>query len=83
MAMREAGSRTRAVFEAALVTAGVPLNRLRVSIELPSNEAVRAGAEAGAGAAALSASVVTGLLHKVPFRLTGGFSVFATPGATP
>lgn len=73
-AMREAGSGTRAVFEAALVAAGVPLDRLCVSIELPSNEAVRAAVEAGAGAAALSASVVAGsleagLLHHVPFQL--------------
>lgn len=73
-AMREAGSGTRAEFEAALVAAGISLNSLRVSIELPSNEAVRAAAEAGAGAAALSASVVAGsleagLLHHVSFQL--------------
>ena len=77
-AMREAGSGTRAEFEAALVTSGVPLNELRIAIELPSNEAVRAATEAGAGAAALSASVVAGsleagLLHRVPFQLPARF----------
>ena len=73
-AMREAGSGTRAEFEAALVASGVPLSSLRVSIELPSNEAVQAAAEAGAEAAALSASVVAGsleagLLCHVSFQL--------------
>ena len=73
-AMREAGSGTRAEFEAALAAVDMPPSTLPVAIELPSNEAVRAAAEAGAGAAALSASVVAGsleagLLHHIPFDL--------------
>ena len=43
-AMREAGSGTRAEFEAALAAACVPSNDLPIAIELPSNEAVRAAA---------------------------------------
>ena len=48
--------------------------QLQVALELPTNEAVRAAVEAGAGAAALSASVVAGsieagLLHQVGFTL--------------
>jgi DNA-binding transcriptional LysR family regulator len=72
--MREAGSGTRSAFEAALSHAGLPPSRLRVVMELPSNEAVRAAVEAGLGATALSASVAApaleaGLLHQVPVTL--------------
>ena len=47
---------------------------LRVLLELPSNEAVRAAVEAGLGATAISSSVAVasleaGLLHQVDFRL--------------
>jgi uncharacterized protein YjbJ (UPF0337 family) len=47
---------------------------LRICLELPSNEAVRAAVEAGLGATAISASVAApsieaGLLHQVRFRL--------------
>ena len=71
--LREPGSGTRSVFEAALDGFGVAPGSLRVVLELPSNEAVRAAVEAGTGATALSASVAapsleTGLLHQV--RLT-------------
>ena len=55
--LREPGSGTRSVFEAALADAGAT-DTLRVAMELPSNEAVRAAVEAGAGATVLSASVV-------------------------
>jgi DNA-binding transcriptional LysR family regulator len=72
--LRERGSGTRSVFEAALAEFGIKPTALRVQLELPSNEAVRAAAEAGLGAAALSASVVApsieaGLLRQVKFRL--------------
>lgn len=72
--LRERGSGTRSVFEQALGRAGVAPEQLRISMELPSNEAVRAAVEAGLGATALSASVVAssienGLLHHVPFKL--------------
>jgi DNA-binding transcriptional LysR family regulator len=71
--LREPGSGTRSVFEAELARAGMT-GRLRVALELPSNEAVRAAVEAGAGATVLSASVVAasleaGLLHRVQLDL--------------
>lgn len=72
--LRERGSGTRSVFEDALVRLGLKTHALRVSLELPSNEAVRAAVEAGLGATAISASVVVssleaGLLQQVDFRL--------------
>ena len=72
--LREPGSGTRSVFEAALQTFGVSLAAVRIVLELPSNEAVRAAVEAGLGATAISASVASsgleaGLLHHVPFDL--------------
>jgi DNA-binding transcriptional LysR family regulator len=72
--LREPGSGTRSAFEAALDGFGIAPSTLRVALELPTNEAVRAAAEAGAGATALSASVVAGsieagLLHQVGFAL--------------
>lgn len=71
--VRETGSGTRSEFEAELARAGVT-SHLRVALQLPSNEAVRAAVEAGAGAAVLSASVVApsleaGLLHRVQLAL--------------
>lgn len=72
--LREPGSGTRSVFEDALAHLGIDAHRLRMPLELPSNEAVRAAVEAGLGATALSASVAAssieaGLLHQVAFRL--------------
>ena len=69
--LREAGSGTRAMFEAAVQRFHPSL---RVALELPSNEAVRAAVEAGLGATALSASVAapgleSGRLHLVGFDL--------------
>jgi DNA-binding transcriptional LysR family regulator len=71
--LREPGSGTRSVFEAALAQAGIT-TLLRVALELPSNEAVRAAVEAGAGATVISASVVApsleaGLLHRIHLDL--------------
>ena len=71
--LREPGSGTRSVFEEVVRNAGSQ-GRLRVVLELPSNEAVRAAVEAGMGATALSASVAApsieaGLLKQVPFIL--------------
>ena len=71
---REPGSGTRLKFEEALRTKGVDPGRLRVALELPSNEAVRSAVEAGLGAAALSATVVAagieaGLLHELGLEL--------------
>lgn len=72
--LRERGSGTRSVFEEALAHLGIQLCDLRIAMELPSNEAVRAAVEAGLGATALSASVAapsieSGLLHHVQFSL--------------
>jgi DNA-binding transcriptional LysR family regulator len=72
--LRESGSGTRSVFEDALVQLGIKPGMLRIQLELPSNEAVRAAVEAGLGATAISASVAApsieaGLLHQVDFRL--------------
>ncbi|OYV30575.1 MAG: LysR family transcriptional regulator [Acidocella sp. 20-61-6] len=54
---REEGSGTRDAFVRALEALGLPANKLHISISLPSNEAVRAAVEEGAGAAALSSLV--------------------------
>lgn len=72
--LREPGSGTRSFFEDAVAQLGIELARLRIAMELPSNEAVRAAVEAGLGATALSASVVapsleSGLLQHVLFSL--------------
>jgi len=56
--LREPGSGTRSVFEGVLEGFGLAPGALRVVLELPSNEAVRAAVEAGMGATVLSASVV-------------------------
>ncbi len=72
--LREAGSGTRSSLEAALVAAGVDPADLKVALTLPSNEAVLAAAEAGAGAAALSenaaaSALARGVLVKARFAL--------------
>lgn len=72
--LREPGSGTRSAFEAVVQGFGLSPAALRVTLELPSNEAVRAAVEAGLGATALSASVAApsleaGLLHAVHFKL--------------
>jgi DNA-binding transcriptional LysR family regulator len=72
--LREPGSGTRSVFEQALEGFGVPVRALRVALELPSNEAVRAAVEAGLGATAISASVAApslevGLLKQIALAL--------------
>ncbi len=72
--LRERGSGTRSEFEATARRLGVAPQALRVVLELPSNEAVRAAVEAGPGATVISASVAApgleaGLLHRVPLDL--------------
>ena len=71
---RERGSGTRAILDAALADLGIALGEIDVVLELPSNEAVRNAAEAGAGAAALSRLVVqdaiaAGALVALNFKL--------------
>jgi DNA-binding transcriptional LysR family regulator len=72
--LREAGSGTRSEFESALERFGVSASLLKVALELPSNEAVRAAVESGLGATAISGAVAApsleaGLLHQVSFDL--------------
>jgi DNA-binding transcriptional LysR family regulator len=72
--LREHGSGTRSMFEAALRQSGIKLSDLRIALELPSNEAVRSAVESGDGATAISDLVVTPslsakTLHRVKFDL--------------
>ena len=72
--LREPGSGTRSIFEVALAGFGIAAGSLNVSLELPSNESVRAAVEAGLGATAVSASVAApsleaGLLHRAAIDL--------------
>lgn len=66
--VREPGSGTRAILEAALAEFALSLGDLDIVLELPSNEAVRAAVEAGAGAAALSRLVVAASLRSGALR---------------
>ena len=71
--LREPGSGTRSAFEAAVARLA-PATKLRIALELPSNEAVRGAVEAGLGATATSASVAApsldaGLLVRVDIDL--------------
>ncbi len=72
--MREQGSGTRSSLEAALASAGCDPAGLEVAMTLPSNEAVLAATEAGAGVAALSehvahAALLAGRLVEVAYKL--------------
>ena len=72
--LREAGSGTRAIFEAALAQLGMAPGALDVALELPRNEAVISAVQAGLGATAISANAAVagleaGLLVKVAFDL--------------
>jgi DNA-binding transcriptional LysR family regulator len=60
--LREPGSGTRAIFEAALPGLGLAPADLAVALEVPSNEAVRAAVEAGSGVTAISRLVVANAL---------------------
>jgi len=61
--LREPGSGTRSEFEAALSGKGVSPEVLKIVLELPTNEAVRAAVEAGAGVTAISELVVEAALR--------------------
>jgi DNA-binding transcriptional LysR family regulator len=72
--LREPGSGTRSEFEAALKKKGIDPSRLRVVLELPSNEAVRTAVKAGAGVTAISelvgeAGIQFGAVSKIKFAL--------------
>ncbi|HVI98910.1 MAG TPA: LysR family transcriptional regulator [Sphingomonas sp.] len=60
--MREAGSGTRAVLETALRQHGLDPAMLEITLELPSNEAVRSAVAAGAGVTGLSSLVVEAMI---------------------
>lgn len=61
--LRELGSGTRSEFEAVLSGKGVSPQALKIVLELPTNEAVRAAVEAGAGVTAISELVVEAALR--------------------
>jgi len=72
--LREPGSGTRSMFEAALRKYGLKLSNLEIRLELPSNEAVRNAVETGEYATAISDVVVARALaakrlHRVPLKL--------------
>jgi DNA-binding transcriptional LysR family regulator len=72
--LREPGSGTRSMFEAAIGKSGIRLSDLRIALEFPSNEGVRAAVEAGECATALSDLVVAqslamGTLHRLKIGL--------------
>jgi DNA-binding transcriptional LysR family regulator len=72
--LRELGSGTRSEFAAALKQLGINIETLNIVLELPSNEAVRAAVEAGAGATAISELLVdsgikSSVLYRVPMNL--------------
>lgn len=72
--LREKGSGTRAMFETAIRRFGIRFSDLRIALELPSNEAVRAAVEAGDCATAISDlvamhSLAAGTLHRVKIEL--------------
>jgi len=60
--LRERGSGTRSEFETGLRRFGVDPTKLKVTLELPSNEAVRSAVVAGGGVTAISELVVEALL---------------------
>jgi len=72
--LREDGSGTRSMFEAALRKYSIRFSDLRIALELPSNEAVRAALESGDCATAISDLVVAQslaakTLHRVKIDL--------------
>ncbi len=79
--VREEGSGTRSEFMQAMRRVRLTPDRLKIGLELPSNEAVRAAVEEGAGAAMVSELVArpgidAGRLQTVPFVLPArAFSV--------
>ncbi len=60
--VREPGSGTRHVFETVLAGFGIARGDIAITLELPSNESVRAAVVAGAGATIISRIVVATLL---------------------
>jgi DNA-binding transcriptional LysR family regulator len=72
--LREPGSGTRAMFEAAIKKFDIKLSNLNIRLELPSNEAIRVAVESGDCATAISDlavvhSLAAGTLHRVKIDL--------------
>lgn len=72
--VREPGSGTRSEIEAALSKLQLSITNRDFALELPSNEAVRAAIEAGAGIGGMSELVAApglaaGTLHRLPFDM--------------
>jgi DNA-binding transcriptional LysR family regulator len=72
--VREPGSGTRSELEAALSSLKLPIHARDIALELPSNEAVRAAVEAGAGVAGMSELVAApgfqiGTLRKLDIEM--------------
>jgi DNA-binding transcriptional LysR family regulator len=61
--MRERGSGTRKIMEKAMAGHGMQIDRLRVVLEVTSNEAVRQALKAGAGIAVISRRAVLDDVH--------------------
>jgi len=61
--LREPGSGTRQIFEDAVSAHGIDPAQLNVALVLPSNEAVRAAVEAGAGVTVISRLVASGRIE--------------------
>ena len=84
--MREPGSGTRALFEAALVAHGVAPENLEVTLVLRTGEAVCNAVAAGTSAAVLSQMVAevalsAGALRRIdPISITRNFAALSLPG---
>jgi DNA-binding transcriptional LysR family regulator len=61
--LRERGSGTRSILADMLRARGLDLSAIEVALELPSNEAVRAAVEAGAGVTVMSRLVAAKALQ--------------------
>jgi DNA-binding transcriptional LysR family regulator len=61
--LREPGSGTRSEFEATLASKGLSPDALKIVLQLPTNEAVRAAVAAGCGVTAISEFVVEAALR--------------------
>jgi DNA-binding transcriptional LysR family regulator len=89
--MREQGSGSRSVVEAALVKAGVKLKSLRNVMDLDSTEAIKSAVEAGLGIGfvsrwAISKELELGLLRVANFtgiRVVRPFSLISRTGPEP
>jgi DNA-binding transcriptional LysR family regulator len=84
--MREPGSGTRALFEAALVAHGVSPENLDVTLVLRTGEAVCNAVAAGVSAAVISnmvaeVALAAGTLHRIePISITRNFAALSLPG---